>query len=165
MQSFSRNFSAKQSPVSPFRCIRNLPPSHDSGEKWHIYRRQVLSPAEQRRYADEGSHQPDGGDHGDHVLHRTFDGVLERASDDEIAIDADRAEIQYRRRAEQHVQRRVGVTHGAVQRPVTGNLPHTTSDILVIVTEISLHTTQKSFRVFCADKLRSLGSSWSLDVP
>ena len=59
------------------------------------------------------------------MLHGAFDGVLKRASNDEITIDADRAQVQYGRRAEQDVQRRVSVTHGAVERPVAFDLRHT----------------------------------------
>lgn len=57
-----------------------------------------MAPAEQRRYADEGRQDPDGCNDCDHVFGRTLDGVLERASDNEVAIDADSAEVQYRRR-------------------------------------------------------------------
>jgi len=64
----------------------------------------VLTPAEQWRYADERRQDPDGCDHGHHVFHCTLDGVLKRTSDDEIAVNADRAEVQDGSRAKQHVQ-------------------------------------------------------------
>ena len=86
------------------------------------YRWQILAPAEQRRYADEGGEEPDSGDHGDHVFGRALDGVLERASDDEITVDADRAQVQYGRRTQQHIERRVRVTESAIQRPRTFHL-------------------------------------------
>jgi len=59
----------------------------------------VFAPAEERRYGDERRHDPDGCDDGGHVLRRALDGVLKRTRDDEIAVDADSAEVQYGRRA------------------------------------------------------------------
>ena len=85
-------------------------------------RREVLAPAEERRYADERRQDPDGGDDGRHVLGGALDGVLERARDDEVAVDADGAEVEDGRGAEQDVERRPGVADGAVQRPVTLHL-------------------------------------------
>jgi len=55
----------------------------------NTYRWQILAPAKQRRDADESRQHPDGGYHGNHVLHCTLDGVLKRASDDEIAVNTD----------------------------------------------------------------------------
>ena len=85
-------------------------------------RREVLAPAEERRYADERRQDPDGGDDGRHVLGGALDGVLERARDDEVAVDADGAEVEDGRGAEQDVERRPGVADGTVQRPVTLHL-------------------------------------------
>jgi len=92
-----------------------------------------LAPAEQGRDADQGGQDPDGSDHGDHVFHGAFDGVLKRARDDEIAIDADGAQVQNGRRTEQHVERRPRVAHGAIQRPIARDL-HTTSSSLLVHT-------------------------------
>ena len=55
-------------------------------------------PAEQRRNADDGRQDPDSSDHGSHASRRSFDGVLEWALDDEIPVDTDSAQVQYRRR-------------------------------------------------------------------
>ena len=61
-------------------------------------------PAEQRRDADDGRQDPDGADHGGHARRRPLHGVLERALDDEVAVDADGAEVEDGGGAEQDVE-------------------------------------------------------------
>ena len=83
---------------------------------------QFLTPSKQRWYADECRQDPDRCNHGDHVFHCALDGVLKRASNDEVAVDADRTQVQYRRRAQQDVEWCPRVTHGAIERPVFRHL-------------------------------------------
>ena len=77
-------------------------------------------PTEQWRDADEGGEHPDEDDHGRHPGRGSLHRVPEGTRDDEVSIDADGAEVEYRRRAQEHVQGREGVTDGRTQDP----LPH-----------------------------------------
>ena len=79
---------------------------------------------EQWRNADESRENPDGDDHGGHAHRGPLHGVLERTSDDEVAVDADRAQVEDRRRAEENVKRRPHVTDGLAERPVAHHLVH-----------------------------------------
>ena len=77
-------------------------------------------PSEQRRDADEGGEHPDEDDHGRHPGRGALHRVPEGARDDEISIDADGAEVEYGRGAQEHVEGGERVTDGRTQDP----LPH-----------------------------------------
>jgi len=83
-------------------------------------------PDDERRYADKSGQSPDGDDHHRHAQWRALGGVLERVSDDEVAVDADRAEVQDRRRTQHHVQRCPHITQLLTERPLAVQLQHHT---------------------------------------
>jgi len=72
----------------------------DGAFSWSLF----SLPAEQRRDADDGRQDPDGGDHGGHACRCPLHGVLERSLDDEVAVDADGAQVEDRRGAEENVE-------------------------------------------------------------
>lgn len=79
--------------------------------------RRRLAPAEQRRYGDQGREQPHDQDHGEHELGVATLRVRECVQDDEVAVDADRAQVEYGRCAQQHVREYVQVAHDCTQIP------------------------------------------------
>lgn len=79
--------------------------------------RRRLAPAEQRRYGDERREQPHDQDHGEHELGVATLRVRECVQDDEVAVDADRAQVEYGRCAQKHVREYVQVAHDCTQIP------------------------------------------------
>ena len=79
---------------------------------------------EKRRNADQRRQDPDGHDHGGHAHRGPLHGVLERTGDDEVAVDADGAEVQDGGGAEQDVQGRPHVADRLPERPAAHHLVH-----------------------------------------
>jgi len=81
-------------------------------------------PAEQRRDADDGRQDPYGSDHRRHPSRSPLHGVLERTLDDEIPVDADGAQVEYRRGTEENIERRPDVTNRLTEHPPTHHCLH-----------------------------------------
>ena len=75
------------------------------------------APAEQRRQADDGRQRPDGQDHRQHPARRALRRVLEGARDDEVAVDADDAQVEDGGGAEEDVERRPRVAERLAEHP------------------------------------------------
>jgi len=83
-----------------------------------------LAAAEQRRQADQCREYPNEHYHHRHPHRSSLHRVLERSGDDEVAIDADRAQIQYGGRAQEDVERRPRVADGLPEDPTSHHLVH-----------------------------------------
>ena len=79
-------------------------------------------PDDEGRDADERRQRPDGHDHHGHAQRRALGGVLERMRDDEVTVDADRAQVEDGRRTQHHVQRRPDVAQLLTERPLAVQL-------------------------------------------
>jgi len=90
----------------------------DETFSWSVFR----FPAEQRRNADDSRQDPDSSNHSRHASRRPLHGVLEWTLDDKIPVDANGAQVEYRRRTQQNVQRCPDIADCLSKRPSTHRL-------------------------------------------
>ena len=76
-----------------------------------------LAPAEQRRYADQSARRPHDQYHEEHELGVALLRVHHGVQDDEVAVDADGAQVEYGGGAEEHVAHRPQVAQNGAQVP------------------------------------------------
>ena len=90
-------------------------------------------PDNEGRHADECRQRPDGHNHHCHAQWRALGGVLQRVSDDEVAINADRAQVENGRCTEHHVQRGPHIAHLLAEGPLTVQLQHHDKCFLMVL--------------------------------
>ena len=83
----------------------------------------VAVPAEvDGQVPEQRRRRPESGEHGGDAAHGHASLVAERVGDGHVAVDADAAEVQQRRRAEQHIVGVEQVANDRPERPTTGHL-------------------------------------------
>ena len=75
---------------------------------------------EHGRRADDEREAPDAGEQHGGEAARAPPRVVQRAGDGEVAVERDDAQVEYGRRAQQHVRRRPQQAHETAERPPAG---------------------------------------------